>query len=115
MVEIGHKELIQKPQYIAKCWQAIKNRLLTAIGSMGSLRGLYDKMKPSSKKVVEMLTADVSVPAQAEVFAYLKRFVKGMDDATLGKFLRFAQVLTFSLEKKSKSHLFTHQGLVDVQ
>eukprot|EP00112_Aurelia_sp_Birch-Aquarium-sp1_P026041 Seg8990.2 transcript_id=Seg8990.2/GoldUCD/mRNA.D3Y31 product="hypothetical protein" protein_id=Seg8990.2/GoldUCD/D3Y31 len=89
LIEIGHKELVQKPQYIAKCWQVTKSKLKSVIGTLESLYEIYEKIKPSTNRVTALLKTDTSSQAHLEIFGYLKRYIKGLDDATLAKFLRY--------------------------
>ena len=74
--------------------------ILLEIGQkyMRKLHEIYEKITPTTKRVTAFLQTDASSQAHLEVFGYLKRYVKGMDEATLTKFLRYCTgALSFSL------------------
>jgi hypothetical protein len=44
---------------------------------------------PSTKQVIALLAAKPNNNAERDVFAYLKRYIRGLQDAMLSKFFRF--------------------------
>ncbi|KAK3732004.1 hypothetical protein QZH41_016875 [Actinostola sp. cb2023] len=57
--------------------------------NMDCLIQLYEMKKPSTKKVSKLFSATPANDNQKECLDHLKRFVKSLDDNTLGVFLQF--------------------------
>ena len=87
--EIAHKEIIQKPAYISKCWKPILLQQVFLLPEEIEL--ICVKLKPSCKRVLEMLTFDDDPQAKGELLTIrsLKRYVKTLDENVLTKFVRF--------------------------
>ena len=58
MEEIAHKELLQKPQYIADCWKDIVCILLPSFPDFSSLSEKYELLIPSTSKILSCLEAN---------------------------------------------------------
>ncbi|XP_033111391.1 uncharacterized protein LOC117112424 [Anneissia japonica] len=88
---MAHQELIQCPRYISNAWSPFlsKLKMYKEFESVDSLVQLYLEKKPSPKKVSKILSAAPTSERQNECFDHLKRFVKSLDDNTLGVFLQF--------------------------
>ena len=54
-----------------------------------SLLEMFARGKPTSKKIISLFDANPKTKAQGEALSYLKRYVRGMEDEKLTKFLRF--------------------------
>ena len=87
--EVAHKEIVQKPQYVADCWQPIVSRLKIYFPDVRSLDELYSSIVPTNVKVIALLKASPVTAADGESLAHLKRFIRGLDEAKLATFLRF--------------------------
>lgn len=87
--EVAHKEIVQKPQYVADCWQPIVSRLKVYFPDVRSLDELYSSIVPTNVKVIVLLKASPVTAAEGETLAHLKRFIRGLDEAKLATFLRF--------------------------
>ena len=87
--ELAHKEIIQKPQYVADCWGPIVSHLKLYFPDMFSLHELYSSILPTNVKVISLLKAKPLTAAEGETLAHLKRFIRGLDESKLATFLRF--------------------------
>ena len=87
--ELAHKEIIQKPQYVADCWGPIVSQLTLYFPDMCSLHELYSSILPTNIKVISLLKATPLTAAEGETLAHLKRFIRGLDESKLATFLRF--------------------------
>ena len=96
ILEVAHKEIVQKPQYVADCWRDVLQTgfLDTKLSSMEGLRQIFKDIEPTNKKVLDMIrhannpTSPMSSGEQ-ETLKYLKRFVRGLELAQLKSFLMF--------------------------
>ena len=89
LVELAHKELIQKPQYVAECWKSVIPWLCECFPQKEKLDTLYEKLCPRVLRVISCFEADETNEAERDAMKHLKRFVRGLDTAKLGKFLQF--------------------------
>ena len=89
MLEIAQKELVQKPQYVCNCWIPILVALLPYFPEANALYSYYKSILPTNSKVVHILNANPTTPAETDVFGYLKRYIRGLDPSKLASFLRF--------------------------
>ena len=88
--EIAHKELIQKPQYIADCWKGIINPLPLSFPNLQSLGEKYNTLIPTISKILSRIEANPVNDAERESLRFLKKFIKGLDTCQkLSKFVRF--------------------------
>ena len=90
LVELAHKELVQKPKYVADCWEGILKSLKMFFPTVEALQDQFSSLQPTSAKVCRMVIATPETPAEAESLEHLKRWVKGLDDCLLRKFLRLS-------------------------
>ena len=78
--EIAHKELLQKPQYIADCWKDIVSTLLPSFPDFAAISKRYELLIPSTSKS----------DGERDSLKFLKRYIKGLDTPQkLSKFVRF--------------------------
>ena len=85
--KLAYKEIMQKPKYITERWSAILRPLSENL--LKDLDSLYEKLEPTTKKVVKMLKCEPANGAERIVFSNLKRFVKGLESNQLKRFLIF--------------------------
>ena len=90
IIEIAHKELVQKPRYACDCWLEVLSPLKSFIFSKDSLFQIYSSLHPTVSKICKLLIADRKSPAKSESFSHLKRWIKGLDANGLAKFLRIS-------------------------
>ncbi|XP_041440422.1 uncharacterized protein LOC121400700 [Xenopus laevis] len=88
LLEIAHKEVVQRPMFVIDCWREIIKPLLNL--SPEELKKLYLELKPTQRKVLKLLEfpEDMTLK-QKEVSKYLKQYVRELDQCTLPKFLRY--------------------------
>jgi len=79
--EAAHKEIIQRAQYVAACWEGIFRGLLaeSKLSTMEGVCSVYRSLKPSTKKVFGMLCAFPGTNAERSAVEYLKCFIRGLD------------------------------------
>ena len=88
--EIAHKELLQKPQYIADCWKDIVCILLPSFPDFAALSKRYELLIPSTSKILSCLEANPGSEGERDSLKFLKRYIKGLDTPQkLSKFVRF--------------------------
>lgn len=113
ILELSHKEMIQVAQYIIDSWkEPLKEfcafeRLIT----VEDLKQLYEKSKPTVKKVLGLMEATPSSNPQRDALSYLKRYIRGLDDEKLVKFLRFCTGATIICIDKIKVHFTNLHGI----
>lgn len=123
VIEIAHKELVQKPRYACDCWWDVLYQLKSFVTSVGALFEIYQSLYPTAAKLCKLIKADPQNSAERESLSYLKRWIKGLDENALAKFLRFstgsdvilceAITITFtSLAGKGRRPIFHTCGLV---
>lgn len=91
ILEVAHKEIIQKPQYVADCWDGVFKEALTK-GNLSTLEGVcsvYQSLEPTTKKVLGMLHAAPKTNAEGSALDYFKRFIRGLDIHQLKCLLMF--------------------------
>lgn len=91
ILELAHKELIQRPQYIADCWHVLlgKNCQGTDWSTVAKVYEQYESLEPTTKKVLGMVEAMPCSNSQRSALDYLKKFIRGMDVTQLKSFLMF--------------------------
>ena len=65
--EIAHKELLQKPQYIADCWKDIVSTLLPRFHDFAAISKRYELLIPSRSKILSCLEANPESGGEREV------------------------------------------------
>lgn len=87
--EIAHKELIQCPRYITDCWMQPCKMLKRDLSTAADINQLYERARPSNKKILALLTSNPINNAERDAFSYLQRYVRGISQEKLQKFLRY--------------------------
>ncbi|KAL1022820.1 hypothetical protein UPYG_G00032800 [Umbra pygmaea] len=88
LIEIAHKELVQKPKYVIDCWRDVTQMHISLNG--GELKEMYANLKPTPRKVVGLLHFPACMTTkQKEIEHHLKRYIREMDEEKLSRFLRF--------------------------
>ena len=85
--KLAHKEIVQRPNYITERWSGILRPVRENL--LKDLENLSEKLEPTTKKVVKMLKCKPANDAERLVLSYLKRFVKGLENNQLKRFLIF--------------------------
>ena len=87
--EVAHKELIQKPQYVAECWKEVVLQLKPYFPSLEFINELRERLVPTNVKVIDALRVELTSDAERECFKHLKRYLQGLDKSKLERFLKF--------------------------
>ena len=90
--EIAQQELIQRPHIMASTWQKAFAPLkkIEVFNSPISISAMiYERTFPTAKKVLSLLEYDCHYDNDRECIGYLKRYIKGLDQSMLKKFLKF--------------------------
>ena len=77
LMELAHKELIQKPQYVAECWKSVIPWLWECFPQKEKLDNLYEKLCPTVSRVIACFEADETNEAERDAMKHRKRFVRG--------------------------------------
>ena len=86
---IAHKELIQEPKYaLDTIASTAREGLQLLVPCPDAIRDMNDSKKPTPCKVIKLLDANPLHNEQRSALSYLKRFIKGLYDTMLKKFLR---------------------------
>ncbi|XP_001338892.3 uncharacterized protein si:ch73-30l9.1 [Danio rerio] len=87
--EIAHKEMVQQPAYIIKCWRPI----LQSVGenmTAERLEQITNDLQPKARNVAKNLKFPLSMPpSETTVSNHLLRFIRERDQKELGLFLRY--------------------------
>ena len=91
LLELAHKELIQKAQYVADSWREIFQNFLAGkeVSAMSGLLEVYKRVEPTNKKVLNLLNVVPRTNSERASLDYLKRFIRGLDQSQLESFLRY--------------------------
>jgi len=97
--EIAHKELVQKPMFVANCFFKVLSNTKLVEEDMSEM---YERLDPSPKKVLKCLRfSDQMTPEESVLSSYVKRLVREMDDPQyLQLFLRFCTGSDILTKKK---------------
>ena len=73
------------------CWQPILSSLkdFKTFQSDESLKAFYNSIKPTNKKVLQLLVAQPETNGERDALNFLQRYMRGLDEQNLGHFLRF--------------------------
>ena len=61
---------------------------------MESLEEIYENARPTVKRVLDLIRAEPTSNSQRVVLSFLKRYIRGLDDEKLAKFLRYCTAST---------------------
>ena len=91
ILEVAHKEKVQKPQYVADAWREalMMPKSKEEMATMKGLRDRYQTVEPTNREVLSMIRADPQNNSERAAVYFLKRLVRGMDEAQLKSFLRY--------------------------
>ena len=89
--ELAQQELIQKPFLMTACWKESFTMLVQhhCLNSKENVLKLYEGLKPTPKKVISKLRCNPQNDPERDSLSFLKKFVKGLEDSRLKKFLKF--------------------------
>lgn len=90
-MELTHKEIIQRAQYVSDCWESIFKASLgqSNLYSIDPVYNLYESAEPTHKKVLAMVHCEPTTNAERSVLDYFKSLIRGLDSAQLKSLLIF--------------------------
>lgn len=90
LLQVAHKQIIQQPKYALDNIAAAAGPTLREIfPSMLELKKMYDDLKPTTRKMLKLLSASPSNAAEAQSLKFLQQYIRGLDEMGLRKMLRF--------------------------
>ncbi|KAK7944967.1 hypothetical protein WMY93_000695 [Mugilogobius chulae] len=90
LLSVAHKMIIQQPKYaLDKLSEVVGPELRKRLHSLDTIQQVYEKVKPTPKKVLKLLEASPSTHAEQQSFRYLQQYIRGLDPSDLRKCLRF--------------------------
>ena len=89
LIEVAHKELVQRPQYVSDCWKQIVTTLTESFPTVESLLSIYDQLTPTNSRLLDTIDSQPTTQEERDSLKFLKRFIKGLDSRMLTTFLRF--------------------------
>ncbi|XP_022805826.1 uncharacterized protein LOC111342962 [Stylophora pistillata] len=91
IMELAHQELVQKARYVLNSWAPILDSLRFdhSFQTLEGLKELYDRKRPTARKINNLFKAEPSNDAERQSLGHLKRFVKSLERKALAKFLHF--------------------------
>ena len=90
ITQLAHQELVQKPKYISNCWKPIISSLesCSQLKTLDCMKEVYET-KPTTRKVLKLLSASPQHEAERNSFDHLKHYIKSLGDVALKAFLQF--------------------------
>lgn len=111
LIDIGHKEIIQKPMFIIDNWQTVLHDLMLH----EDLNIIYEKRKIIAKNVLTLLNpGDWLSVSENKVFEYIKKYIKVSDTKSLKLFLRFCTGADVITNKKINIVFNDNSGILQV-
>ena len=92
LLEIAHKEIIQRAQYVADSWRNVLQVVIHRREEVSTVEGLctlYNLVEPTNRKVLQLLNAAPNSNSERAAVDFLKRYIRGLDVSKLKLFLRF--------------------------
>ena len=79
--------------------------------STSDIQCLYDTLKPTTKKVLEILSAQPNTEVDQDVFKFLQHYIRGLDNTKLIQFLRFTTASDILVTNKLEVAFSKLEGL----
>ncbi|CAC5399941.1 unnamed protein product [Mytilus coruscus] len=109
IMEIAHKEIIQTPTFVSKCWYGLMGGIKL---TEEQLINLYAELKPTPKAVYKRLCFPCEMkPDKTVVSHHLKRFIRERNEDKLGRFVRFCTGSVLLISKKISVEFVNVSGL----
>ncbi|XP_066927273.1 uncharacterized protein [Clytia hemisphaerica] len=89
VVQLAHKELIQKPKYIASAWSRVFDSVKFPISFMVRLKEVYKEKVPTGRKVVALFKCENPSAKELLCLEHLKTYTRNLSRDKLEKLLRF--------------------------
>lgn len=87
--EVAHKEMVEKPAFIIKCWKPVLRSIAQSMSSEG-LKKILDDLKTKARNITKSIKFPGSMSLEERTTSnHLLRFVRERDEKELGLFLRY--------------------------
>jgi hypothetical protein len=110
LIQIAHKELVQGPAFVIKCWGMQMQQLKPLLNK--SVRETLEELQPTTKKVLQIINFPEEAQGEHKKTAsFIRKFIKGLSLDLLKSFLRYVtgmymKVFFLYLENYASSSLF---------
>lgn len=90
LIQVAHKQMIQQPKYALDNIAEVARPLLrNFFPSVQDMKKLYEDIKPTTRKVIKMITASPVNSAENQSLRFLHQYIRGLDEIGLRKLMRF--------------------------
>lgn len=90
LVQVAHKQMIQHPKYALDNIAEVAGPILRKFfPSVQDMKKLYEDIKPTTRKVIKMITASPANSAENQSLRFLHQYIRGLDEIGLRKLMRF--------------------------
>lgn len=90
LVQVAHKQMIQHPKYALDNIAEVAGPILRKFfPSLQDMKKLYEDIKPTTRKVIKMITASPANSAENQSLRFLHQYIRGLDEIGLRKLMRF--------------------------
>ncbi|KAI5625384.1 hypothetical protein C0J50_15054 [Silurus asotus] len=89
-IQVAHKQIIQQPNYALDNMSVVAAQpLMTTLTTPAKIWTMYDDKKPTPRKVLKLIEANPTTPAENKAFKFLQQYIRGLDQVGLRRMLRF--------------------------
>ncbi|KAM7406967.1 hypothetical protein PAMA_002936 [Pampus argenteus] len=90
LVQVAHKQMIQHPKYALDNIAEVAGPILRKFfPSVQDMKKLYEDIKPTTRKMIKMITASPANSAENQSLRFLHQYIRGLDEIGLRKLMRF--------------------------
>ncbi|KAF7710168.1 hypothetical protein HF521_009040 [Silurus meridionalis] len=90
LIQVAHKQIIQQPKYALDNMSVVAAQpLMTTLTTPAKIWTMYDDKKPTPRKVLKLMEANPTTPAENQAFKFLQQYIRGLDQVGLRRMLRF--------------------------
>ena len=90
VMQMAHKCIVQNSNYALEAMRrVVQDSLVSAFPNVDSITSMYSNLKPTSKKICDLLAADPQTKEQSQALRFLMQFIRAQDNEGLGKVLRY--------------------------
>lgn len=84
LLSIAHKLIIQQPKYaLDKLSEVVVPAFRKVVCSLDNIQQIYEKVKPTTRKVLKLLDASPSTQPEHQSFRYLQQYIRGLNQSDL--------------------------------
>ena len=88
--QLAHKVIIQKSMYALEGMRkVVRDALHSAFPDVNSIKIMYGSLKPTPKKVCDLLAANPQTREEAQSLRFLQQYIRAQNEEGLGTLLRF--------------------------